>query len=222
MAICWQNCRQIELNQSAAIGYMTNTIRSCELGFVLNTVYTEAAEFLYHGALFSSLGRAGVRRTEASSSLQRTRVPFPRGPLLRVTPHFSQPVSCHVFSCSINKKPKGQKKKKNIIACISLHKKIRELKFHFRSTWNCNIHGKGECSIMQAFGFTAADNCRIVYVCVCVCVCVRACFSTERKGFSALLFWNKADCVRAVKTSLANEPHTVCVDASCTIDDSKA
>ena len=91
---------------------MTNTIRSCELGFVLNTVYTEAAEFLYHGALFSSLGRAGVRRTEASSSLQRTRVPFPRGPLLRVTPHFSQPVSCHVFSCSINKKPKGQKKKK--------------------------------------------------------------------------------------------------------------
>ena len=33
---------------------------------------------------------------------------------------------------------------------------------------------------MQAFGFTAADNCRIVYVCVCVCVCALALAQRER------------------------------------------
>ena len=48
------------------------------------------------GVPFNSVGRAGVPRTEALSSLQRTWVRvLAWGPLLRVTrPTLSQPVSC--------------------------------------------------------------------------------------------------------------------------------
>ena len=55
------------------------------------------------GAPFSSVGRA---RAPCAEALQWTRVRLPaRIPLLRVT----LPLSCHVFSFSINKAMKGQK-----------------------------------------------------------------------------------------------------------------
>ena len=65
--------------------------------------------------MFSSVGRAGVPCIEALSSLQQTRVRLLNwGPLLCVTPPRSHPVSCRLFSYSVNKGMKGQKKKKKI------------------------------------------------------------------------------------------------------------
>ena len=55
----------------------------------------------YNGAPFSSVGRSRVPCAEA---LQRTWVRLPTWvPLLCVTPPLSLPVSCHIFSCSVNK-----------------------------------------------------------------------------------------------------------------------
>ena len=70
--------------------------------------FARNGKFTAHsGAPFSSVGRARVPCAEA---LQRTWVPLPaRVPLLRVTPPLSPPVSCHIFSCTINKTIKGQK-----------------------------------------------------------------------------------------------------------------
>ena len=56
------------------------------------------------GALFSSVGRAGHPCTEALSSLQQTQVRF-----LAWIP-LSQPVSCHIFNCPVNKAKRLKKK----------------------------------------------------------------------------------------------------------------
>ena len=60
------------------------------------------------GVAFSSLGRAGIPCTLSSLQWTRVRV-LVWGPLLHVTSPLSQPVSCHVFSCSINKSQKAKK-----------------------------------------------------------------------------------------------------------------
>ena len=79
--------------------------------------------------LFNSVGRVGIPCIEALSLLQQTWVWVPAwSPLLRVTPPLFQCVSCCVFSCSINKKPKGRtiylkkKKKKKIFLHIFTYK----------------------------------------------------------------------------------------------------
>lgn len=46
------------------------------------------------------------------------------------------------------------------------------------------------------------------------------CWCSECVCFSASLFRSKAECVRAVKTLAANEPHAASLNASCTEDDS--
>ena len=68
-------------------------------------------DIINHGVVpFSSVGRARVPCAEA---LQRTWVRLPaRVPLLCVTPPPSHPVSCHSFSCTVNKAMKRPKNSK--------------------------------------------------------------------------------------------------------------
>ena len=73
------------------------------------------------GTPFTSVGRAGIPCTEALSSLQRSRVRVPAwGPLLRVAPPLSHPVSCRIFSCSINNNEKKGHILMYTILCICL------------------------------------------------------------------------------------------------------
>ena len=69
------------------------------------------------GVPFSSVGRAGVH-VQRLCPRCRPWVRLPAwGPLLRMTPPFSHPVSCHLFSYSVNKAIKATKKEEEV-TCV--------------------------------------------------------------------------------------------------------